>query len=640
MVILSLGDGWYSLENCKEGPFFWSSDVFSVYVETPLLELEFYLNCNKTKTPYKLKYSLNGWITEETVDLNSGMNVLNVVIDGKKRMDFKCEYFIPSQITVSTDNRKLGVQLFRVLCKTTEGKCYELDFNELKPKFEVETENNTGEIDKSSFKVTFGIGWHDLEEDKFRWSNGRGILHVKDSSIKALKLNISSPINQKIVVKTDLNKTFEFKVEEGNQHIFLNNIEEVNFIEILSKQYIPSIKDNSTLDDRKLGIQLYSIDVSYENFDTQTYLAKNVFFEKDYIKLTNFLDNYSNENKLLNFNSDGHVKITGLESNKNGKFNLNNQTVFYTHRSGWAYAINSIKSLHSDEGVLFEGFLERTFSWEKYNNIKKNIIPLKVPWVGVIHNPMLVENNKSDLFSTTKLFNSIVFQKSLETCKGLYVLSNDLKEKLKDKVGGVPIEFHYHPTETTNCVFTLDKFQKNFDKKIISLGSWARKFLSIFLLNSTSGLKKAMIEPPGLTPEKFKKFLEIERSETNSTVDINDSVEMIGYQSSKSYDELLSTNIMFMDFYDISASNLIIECIVRDTPVLVKKHKAVIDYLGEDYPFYFETIQEASEKINDKTLIEKTYNYLTKLKTKKFLTGDYFLSSIKKGKIYTSLETN
>lgn len=637
MVILSLGEGWYGLETSKDGPFFWSSDTFSLYLEVPIVGLELYLNCNKVKNPYKIKYSIDGWVTEEHIELESGINVLNVSIDGKKRIDFKCDYFIPSQITSSSDNRRLGIQLIRSLCKTIDNKCYELDLNDVKSKYEIELENHTGEIDKNSFKITLGTGWHDLEEDKFRWSNGNGVLYVKDASLKSLKLTIFSPIDQKLIIKNGVNKNFEFEIQEGLQYISLNDIGGISCLEITSKQYNPSVKDDSTLDDRRLGIQLFSIDVSLENFDVKTFLIRNLFFEKDYVKLTNFLENYNHENKLFSFNSDGHVRITNFENNKNGKFNLNEQTVFYTHRCGWAFAINSIKNLHSDEGIQFEGFLERTFSWEKYKNIRENTIPLKHPWVGVIHNPMLVENNKSDLFSTTKLFNSIVFQKSLETCKGLYVLSNDLKEKIKDKVGNVPVEFYYHPTETPNCVFTMEKFQRNSDKKIISIGSWARKFISIFLLNVPSNLKKAMIEPSGLTTEKFKSFLDREKIELNSAVDVKNSIEMLGYQDSKTYDELLSENIMFMDFYDISASNLIIECIVRDTPVLVKKHKAVIDYLGEDYPFYFETVQEASEKLNDKTLIEKTYNYLIKLKTKKCLTGDYFLNSIRKGKIYNSL---
>ena len=637
MVILSLGDGWYDLESSKDGPFFWSSNVFSIYVEIPVIELELYLNCNKTKSEYKLKYSTDGWITEYSMNLNSGINVLNVLIDGKKRVDFKCDFFIPSQIVSSSDNRKLGIQLIRALCRTVDKKCFELDLNDLKSKHSLEVENCTEEINNESFKITLGTGWHDLEEDEFRWTNGNGVLHNKDADIKSVKLSIASPKPQKLLIKTDLNKTIECEVELGNQHIFLNDLYGVKCIEIISEQFKSSEKEPTSSDNRKLGIQLYSIDISYENLDVKTFLVKNIFFEKDYVKLVNFLNDYDYENRLFSFNSDGHVKIKNFKNNEDGKLNLNDQTVFYTHRSGWAYAINSIRDLHSDVGIKFEGFLERTFSWEKYKNIRENVIPLKTPWVGVIHNPMLSENNKPDLFSTNKLFNSIVFQKSLETCKGLYVLSNDLKEKIKDKTGEVPVEVCFLPTLPPSNEFTMESYQKNDDKRIVSLGSWARKFLTIFLLRVPSGLKKTMIEPLNLNSEKFKYLLDLEKSALNITVDSDSSVEMVSYQNSQLYDELLSKNIMFMDFHDISASNLIVECIVRNTPVLVKKHKAVVDYLGEEYPFFFESIQEASDKINDENLVEQTYKYLTTLKTKKFLTRSHFLNSIKNGRIYVSL---
>jgi hypothetical protein len=216
-------------------------------------------------------------------------------------------------------------------------------------------------------------------------------------------------------------------------------------------------------------------------------------------------------------------------------------------------------------------------------------------------------------------------------------LSRDLEQKLKNKIKNVPIEFLYHPVESTTNTFTLDKFTTNVDKKILSSGSWARKFLTIYLLKTPSNLRKVLIEPTALNIEKFKHLLDLEKSELNFKVDIDDSVELMKYQSTESYDKLLSENVVFMDFYDISASNLVLECIVRNTPILIKKHNAVIDYLGEDYPFYFESVEEASDKINDFSLIEKTHNYLVSLKTKQFLTGEYFLQSIKNGKIYSSL---
>src|SRR5687768_3964637 len=67
---------------------------------------------------------------------------------------------------------------------------------------------------------------------------------------------------------------------------------------------------------------------------------------------------------------------------------LNNQWLNTHHRSGWPYAVESLLPLHSEGGVLFDGFLEKKFAWghdpgDRYNHFS----PYRVPWVGVLHNP-------------------------------------------------------------------------------------------------------------------------------------------------------------------------------------------------------------------------------------------------------------
>lgn len=69
--------------------------------------------------------------------------------------------------------------------------------------------------------------------------------------------------------------------------------------------------------------------------------------------------------------------------------NLSNCVTFKNHRSGWAYAINSLLPLQSNSGVYFDGFIEKSFSWElhKINSGNPNKIPYRFPWIGFMHNP-------------------------------------------------------------------------------------------------------------------------------------------------------------------------------------------------------------------------------------------------------------
>ena len=61
----------------------------------------------------------------------------------------------------------------------------------------------------------------------------------------------------------------------------------------------------------------------------------------------------------------------------------------------------------------------------------------------------------------------------------------------------------------------------------------------------------------------------------------------------------------------------ILECIVRNTPVLVNRIEGVIDYLGEDYPLYFDNLKEIDDLL-DIRKIKEAHLYLKKMDKKKF----------------------
>jgi hypothetical protein len=53
----------------------------------------------------------------------------------------------------------------------------------------------------------------------------------------------------------------------------------------------------------------------------------------------------------------------------------------------------------------------------------------------------------------------------------------------------------------------------------------------------------------------------------------------------------------------------------------------VIEYLGKDYPFYYTTLNEASEKLADIALIKKTADYLKQFPGRREVTGEYFINA-------------
>lgn len=133
--------------------------------------------------------------------------------------------------------------------------------------------------------------------------------------------------------------------------------------------------------------------------------------------------------------------------------------------------------------------------------------------------------------------------------------------------------------------------------------------------------------------------LELEHTEGMSRISpqVMDSVMRMQFLSNRRYDQLLSENIVFLDLIDASANNAIIECIVRNTPVLVNPIEPVIEYLGSDYPFYFTSLEEAASKADNPDLVRQAHQYLVHHPLKDKLTGNYFRESFIKSAIYQSL---
>jgi len=103
-------------------------------------------------------------------------------------------------------------------------------------------------------------------------------------------------------------------------------------------------------------------------------------------------------------------------------------------------------------------------------------------------------------------------------------------------------------------------------------------------------------------------------------------VEIIKEVIDDEYDQLMIENIIMIELIDASACNTVIESILRCTPILINKIPPVIEYLGDDYPFYYGCFQEAAKKAVDLDIIRETHEYLLK-KDKTFLSPEHFIKT-------------
>jgi hypothetical protein len=103
------------------------------------------------------------------------------------------------------------------------------------------------------------------------------------------------------------------------------------------------------------------------------------------------------------------------------------------------------------------------------------------------------------------------------------------------------------------------------------------------------------------------------------------SIDFVDFLDNSTYDTLLTQNIIFVHLVDASAINTVIECIARNTPIIINKHPAVVELLGEEYPLYFSDStrnythinNDVSDLLTDSSRIKKAHVYLKKLDKRK-----------------------
>jgi hypothetical protein len=293
--------------------------------------------------------------------------------------------------------------------------------------------------------------------------------------------------------------------------------------------------------------------------------------------------------------------------------------------------VESLSALHNPSGILFDPFVEKTFG-----RPPQEARPHLEPWVGVVHVPPFIPSWHPQEQSNNSVFSSEAWLTSRRFCQGLYVLSSFHAPRLRN-LAGVPVNCLLHPTEFPDVTWNVQRFRDNPEKKIIQVGWWLRRIYSIYLLK-VNGYRKIFLRKD---EDRMDELLATEFAHTPEkerlTPRVMSETGIQTYLSNARYDQLLSENIVFLDLYDASANNAIVECIARNTPVLVNPLEAVVEYLGKDYPLYFTTLEEAAAKAEDAGLVVAAHEYLVNYANKHRFTGEYFRESIIQSPIYQSL---
>jgi len=300
----------------------------------------------------------------------------------------------------------------------------------------------------------------------------------------------------------------------------------------------------------------------------------------------------------------------------------------FGHRSGWKYVLKLLGNIHYNhikQKIRVIDLIEKTFSW----NTKKEVITDN--WIGFWHNPHCMPLWFDSQHSPQSILDRKVFKESLNTCKGIFVLSDYFNNWLKTQIN-VPVSTLYHPTEDCPIKFDFDSFVDNQEKCVIQIGYWLRNMCSIGLINTT--YKKIWF----YGNEWARDCLKRESGQHDKCGNMDDVVFL--RVSDELYDEFLSKNIGFVYVYDASANNAVIECMIRHTPLIINKHPAVVEYLGSEYPMYFNDISEVDNMLHNNKLIKQCHEYLKNNKEiQKKISGNNFIEQFAASKIIQNLES-
>ena len=309
--------------------------------------------------------------------------------------------------------------------------------------------------------------------------------------------------------------------------------------------------------------------------------------------------------------------------------NLSKCKGFAAHRSGWSFCMHALKPFHSLSGIFVDDFVERSFSWQVDNlfygpNVHN--LPYRREWVGFMHNPPDVPNWFDTYNSPQAIIDRDAFKESLKYCKCLITLSDYLKNWLSDRLD-VPVISIRHPTEIPQSKWCPIKFRDNPHPPVMQIGYWLRNMKSILALKTSYPYRKVWLPS---SPEYAIQMLHVqEKTQCEKDGDryMWASVEYMKWVSNYEYDELLTSGVVFLDLYDSSANNAVIEAIARTTPILVNRLPAVVEYCGEDYPLYYDNLDEAAALLCDKQKIFDAHEHLKALDTR-WLSGNYFAADL------------
>lgn len=266
--------------------------------------------------------------------------------------------------------------------------------------------------------------------------------------------------------------------------------------------------------------------------------------------------------------------------------------------------IEMLQALHAGDGCLCFSSMEDVCMELRRARGREQL--LQSPWVGFIQRAFsdhLLEED-GDLFNTF-----------LEQCRGIFVDSSATRETLAKNVPCCRYRPPVTPAPLT-CRFSVKKLKVNKQRKLMSFGGSSQMFSDL---------------PTPADWQKYRIASSWERHQQDST----DTVVVVDRQPDAKLHQLLADSVVFLYLINAEENETVLDCIAHQTPVIVNQAPSTVEYLGSQYPLFYDTLEDISGRaLLEEDKLEEAKQYLAHVPQR---TEERFIRDIQNSAIYRSL---
>jgi hypothetical protein len=289
-----------------------------------------------------------------------------------------------------------------------------------------------------------------------------------------------------------------------------------------------------------------------------------------------------------------------------------------THRSGWPWVVKHLRNFHRPGGVLLDDFIERSFQGPAPRQTWLE------PWVGIFHHPPDLPEWLDPTAPIQTIMSTAEFRASEPHLIGAIALSHYLARWLR-AVLRCPVLVCKHPTANPDLTFLIERWEAQEQRRIIQVGWYARNHRAIYQVDVPAGFRKIhLLQDPFWVAQAIKRTDRFSPYRNRSWAG---EVTLINEVSNSQYDYLMASSVVLNQYWDVSASNTVVEAIARCTPVLVNRLPALVEYLGADYPLFFDELRDVRAILKDPARVRLAWKYLVEM-DKSWLSGVNFAKDV------------